>query len=542
MFKTFNLRIIVPVAGLLLLALVLGAVVDSCNFKAKAEIEQAINLNLGSEPPTLDPRRAYDMNSAIVLKMLCDGLTRIYPNGRTRPSTAENVSVSTDLKKYVFHLRESYWNNGDPVTAHDFEYAWKWVLSPDHPADFAYQLYVLKNGRAAKLGQLPLDQVGVKAVDDRTLVVELEDPTPYFLELTSLLVFYPVNSKVDQHQGDKRDEAQRYISNGPFKMVSWKHENEIILEKSPSYWDAEAVKLERINLLMVPDANTQLNMFNNGELDWAGNPFPVGLPADAIPSLKESGKLHIKPEAATYFFELNTTLSPLSNLHIRKALAYAINRKEIIDNITQANHVAATGILPPTFALQSQPYFNDGDISAAQAEFKLGLKELQLTPEKFPPITLSFNSTENNSRVAQAVQQQIEKALGIKINLKSEEWKVYLENLHMHQFEMARMSWIADFNDPIAFLEAFKYKNNSANNTGWENPQYVELLDKASNESNYKKRSDLLHDAELLLVEQMPIIPVYFLMNSYLKNPLLQNVYLSGLGDIEFKWAFLENE
>lgn len=514
---------------------------SGCTQNALSETGQTINLNIESEPPSLDPRKATDLTSAIVLKMLYDGLTRLGTNGKSRPSSAESIIISNDLKKYTFKLRNQlFWSNGDPVTAYDFEYAWKWTLTPGNNATYAYQLYVIKNGKAAKTGEVAIDEIGVHAVDDKTLIVELENPTPYFLELTSLMMFYPIHRKMDAIP-DQFSQEGTLITNGPFSMTSWKHNNEIIVKKNTAYWDASSVTLDKIRLLMVPDANTELNMFEKGELDWAGTPLSIGLPSDAIPQLKELGQLHIKAHAATYFYELNTERFPLNHQKLRKALAYAIDRKAIIENITQSNQIAATGILPTPLALQSEPYFQDNDIAGARQLFQEFLKELHMDVKDLPILTLSYNTSEGHHRIAQAIQQQWKKALGITIQLENLEWKVYLDKLKNGDFDIARMSWVADFNDPITFLNSFTYKQTAANNTGWENAEYTKLIGEASIESNHKKRREILNQAEKILVNEMPIIPIYYLMNCYLKNPRLQNVLLSGLGDIDFKWAYMED-
>jgi oligopeptide transport system substrate-binding protein len=519
----------------------IGFVLTSCTQSPQKSSQQTLRLNLGTEPPSLDPRQAIDLTSGIVLKMLYDGLTRMATNGKTKPSVAKTITVSEDLKTYTFKLRDSLWSNGDPVTAHDFSYAWKWILDPKNDARYAYQLYVIKNAKAAKEGKISLDDVGIHVIDDSTLIVELEYPTPYFLELTSMMMYYPVNKK-SAVKGAANDgkPADQYISNGPFQLISWRHNNELTLEKNKLYWDASSVRLDEIRLFVINDATTELHLFESGELDWAGTPLSVGLPNDAILSLKESGNLHIKPEAATYFYEFNTEKFPLNNKKLRKALAYAINRKAIVENITQANQIPATSFLPPLLALQGTPYFPDADIQTAQKLLKEALSELGLTLEDLPKITISYNTSENHHKIAQAVQQQINQALGIKIELNNLEWKVYLDALSGHNFDIGRLSWIADFNDPITFLQIFKYKSNSTNSTGWENPEYIALLDESSREPNRKKRLALLQKAETILMDEMPIIPIYFIMNSYLKNPKLQNVYLSGLGDIDFKWAYFE--
>ncbi|TGV10835.1 peptide ABC transporter substrate-binding protein, partial [Mesorhizobium sp. M00.F.Ca.ET.186.01.1.1] len=287
---------------------------------ASAGKPQVFRANLTSEPSTADPGLAKDATSGAVVRATFDGLTRLDKDAKPMNSVASDVKISDDKRVYTFTIRDSKWSNGDPVTAHDFEYAWKRVLNPKLGAEYAYQLYYIKNAEKVHTGKAQATELGVKALDDKTLEVTLENPTPFFLELTAFYTYYPVDKKVAEANPNWANEAATHVSNGPFKMTGWEHKSKIVLEKNENYWDKDAVKLDRIEFAMIEDDNTALSMFDNNELDWAGQPLG-GLPTDAIPSLKEAGKLVVHPKATMYWYKINTTKGPLKNAKIRKALA-----------------------------------------------------------------------------------------------------------------------------------------------------------------------------------------------------------------------------
>ncbi|MGE5704580.1 MAG: peptide ABC transporter substrate-binding protein [Clostridia bacterium] len=501
---------------------------------AKSTEPQVLKINLHSEPPTADTGLAEDSTSGTVVRSTFDGLTRTGEDGKPLNSAAENVEVSPDLKTYKFTIREAKWSNGDPVTAHDFEYAWKRVLDPKTASNYAYQLYYIKNGEKANKGEAGLDQVGVKALDDKTLEVTLENPTPYFLELTSFYTYYPVNKKVVSADPKWATEAKTHVGNGPFKMESWEHKSKMVLVKNENYWDKDVVKLDKIEFSMVEDENTELSMFDNGEIDWAGAPFS-SLPTDAMPALKEAGKMTIQPIAGTYWYKFNTEKAPFNNVKIRKAFAYAFDRQSIIDNITQANQQPAMGAVPPSMALNKDGYFKNNDLETAKTLLAEGMKELGIT--KLPPITLSFNTSEGHKKIAEAIQDQWKKNLGVEVKLENQEWKVYIESLHAGNFQIGRMGWLGDFNDPINFLELYKEKDGGNNDTRWENPKFKELLNQSALESDPEKRKKILADAEAILMDEMPIMPIYFYTNSWVKKEEVKGVQVDGLGQVDFKWA-----
>ncbi len=500
--------------------------------------EQHLVLNIFTEPPSLDPGKTTDASSITILIMLYEPLMRRSPQDVPEPGVAKSYEVSEDGKTYTFHLRESKWSNGDPVTAHDFEYAWKRVLNSKFPGDLAYELYVLVGAQEAKEGKTSMDNVGVKAMDDLTLVVNLVNPTPYFLELLQIPCFLPLHRASVVDNPDWAMEAgPNYIGNGPFKMESWTHHNELIVVKNPLYWDASAVKLAKIELLMVEDSNTELALFEDKAIDWAGKPVSMGLPTDSMPALLAEGKVEFHPVAGTYYYFLNTLKPPFTNVNIRRAFAYALDRKSIATNIGQSGEEPATCIVPPPLTLQDQECFEDDNVEEARRLFKLGLKELGMTKQQLPPIYLSYNTGEGHHKIAQAVQQQWNNAFGISVTLKNLEWKVYLDKMERGDFTIGRMSWLASYNDAYTFLDMFKHSNGYIR---WSDPEYNELLNQALKETDSSKRRDLLKEAERILIDQMPAIPVYFLTNSFMKNPRLQGAYISPIGEVDFKRAYFE--
>ncbi|WP_134687292.1 peptide ABC transporter substrate-binding protein [Brevibacillus migulae] len=504
---------------------------------ATAGQEQVFRLNMHSEPPTADPTIAEDTVSGAIARATFDGLTRTNEEGKPEPSVAEKIDVSPDQLTYTFHLRESKWSNGDPVTAQDFEYAWKRLLDPKTAAPYAYQAFYIKNAEAYNKGTAKAEDVGVKAIDAKTLEVKLENPTPFFLELTSFYTFYPINQKVLEANPTWAKEAATHVGNGPFKMTAWEHKSKVVLEKNDLYWDKDKVKLDRIEFSMVEDNNTSLSMYENGELDWAGAPLDT-LPTDAIPSLKDAGTLVTQPIAGTYFYIFNTEQFPFTNAKIRKAFTYALNRQTIVDNIVQTGQIPALGFIPPSMSVSSKSHFADNDLEKAKQLLKEGMQELNIT--ELPSITLTYNTSEAHKKVAEAAQDQWKQAFGIDVKLVNKEWKVYLEDKSQGNYMIGRMGWLGDFNDPINFLEIFKEKSGGNNDPRWENPQYKELLNQSAIEADPEKRKQILAQAEEILMDEMPIAPIYYYTNAYVKDERVKGVVLDGLGFVDWKWASME--
>ncbi|WP_345240235.1 peptide ABC transporter substrate-binding protein [Pontibacillus salipaludis] len=508
----------------------------------ESSAEQVFKANIASEPFSLNPSLANDATSSSVLLQTFEGLTRIGPEGEPQEAMASEIETSDDLKKYTFTIREdAKWSNGDPVTAQDFEYAWKWALDPNNNSQYAYQLYYVKNAEAANTGEGSLDDVGVTAVDDQTLEVELENPTPYFLELTAFYTYFPVNSKIAKENEEwYADAGENYVSNGPFKMTEWSHNDSITLEPNEEYWDKDAVKLDRIEFAMINDFNTELNSFKQGEFDWAGSPFG-SLPTEAIPSLKEDGSLNVEPIAGTYWYKFHTEKEPFNNVNIRKAFAYAIDRQGIVENITKAGQVPAMAAVPPTmFSDNEEGYFDAVNIEKAKEHLQKGIEELGYdSVEDMPAVTLSFNTSESHAKIAQAIQDMWKKNLGVDVELSNSEWAVYIDQLHQGDYQIGRMGWLGDFNDPINFLELYKEKGGN-NDTRWHSEEFASLLEESQTETDSEKRTEMLKEAEGILMDEMPIAPIYFYTNAWVQDENLKDVVMSGLGDVQLKWAHFE--
>ena len=495
---------------------------------------KVLKLNLHSEPPTADPGIAEDTTSSTIITATFEGLTRVGKDNKVHEAAAESYTVSEDGKKYTFKIRDNKWSNGDAVTAKDFEFAWKRALDPKTASNYAYQLYYVKGAEAYNKGTGKVEDVGVKAVDDKTLEVELNNPTPFFLELVAFKTYFPVNQKVVEGNEKWAMDAKTIVGNGPFKMETWEHKSKLIVVKNDNYWDKDNVKLDKIEFSMVEDENTELSMFENGELDWAGSPTSA-LPTDAIPALKESGKMTTQPIAGTYFYRFNTEKAPFNNAKIRKAFAYAIDRQGLIDNILQAGQLPATGYIPMSMALNKDGYFKDKDLEAAKKMLEEGMKEAGIS--KFPAITLSYNTSEGHKKIAEAIQDQWKKNLGVDVKLENKEWKVYLDDVHQGKYQVARAGWLGDFNDPINFLEMFKDKDGGNNDTRWENPKYKELLNQSALEPDLEKRKAILAEAEQILMDEMPIMPIYYYTQSWVKNDKVDGVIIDGLGAVDYKYA-----
>ncbi|KAF0823082.1 peptide ABC transporter substrate-binding protein [Cytobacillus firmus] len=508
----------------------------------KSDVPQELRVNINTEPPSLNPGLAEDSTSGTVLRNVLEGLTRINQDGKPEKAMAEDIKVSEDGKTYTFTIRDAKWSNGDPVIAKDFEYAWKWALDPANNSTYAYQLYYLEGAEAFNTGKGEKDAVGVKAIDDKTLEVKLVNPTPYFEELTAFYTYLPVNSKIAEANPEwATDAGENFTTNGPFHLVEWAHSDKIVLEKSETYWDAETVKLDSIEMIMINDPNTELSMFDNGELDWAGAPTGA-LPTDAMQALKDEGRLVTQPIAGIYNYKFNTTVEPFNNVNIRKAFAHAINRQELIDNILQGEQLPAMAIVPPSmFEENEKGYFPDNDVEKAKEYLQKGLEELGYKDaSELPAVTLSYNTSEAHQKIAQAIQDMWKQNLGVEVTLDNAEWNVFLDKVNQMDYQVARMGWLGDFNDAINFLEMYRDADGGNNNTGWESKEFQDLLAKSATETDPEARQQLLKDAEAIFMEDMPVAPIYFYTNNWVQAENLKDVAVSGLGDVQYKWAYFE--
>ena len=349
-----------------------------------------------------------------------------------------------------------------------------------------------------------------------------------------------MNKKLDTSNPDWAKSADNYISNGPFMLSKWDHNHLIEVVKNPNYWDAKNVKLEKITFYMVEESSTELMMFENGELDFGTNP-----PLPEIDRLKQEGVLTINPYLGTYYYMFNVTKPPFDNVLVRKALAAAIDRESIVKNVTKAGELPATAYVPPGIP-DAEPGSDFREVGGTFFEpyepekAKEYLAQAGYPDGKgFPTFELLYNTSESHKIIAEAIQQMWKETLGINCTLANQEWKVYLDNRTSLNYEVARAGWIGDYTDPMTFIDMW-VTDGGNNDTGWSNPQYDEFVQKAKSTGDQKVRMQAMHDAEKILMDEMPIAPIYFYTRPELIKPYIKDFYTSSLGYTDFKQAYIE--
>jgi oligopeptide transport system substrate-binding protein len=471
---------------------------------------QVLRMAWGAEPPSLDPGLATDTTSSNVLLNIMDPLVRLGDDLKPVPALAKSWDV--DGKVVTFHLRDDgRWTNGDPVTAHDFVYSWTRTLDPKLAADYAYQLYGIVGAEAynnAKPGQAAMvrDKVGVRALDDRTLQVTLTSEQPWFVQQAAHHSFLAVHKPTVERYGAKWTEPGNIVTNGAFELAAWKHDDSITLVKNRDWRDAERVALDRVEGRIIVDGTTRVQAFEAGEVDVLDG---GGLPPADMPRLKQLAEYEKYPALGTYYYGFN--LKNVPDLNQRRAMAFAIDRQTLIDNVAQADQIPATGMVPkgmPGFEVIKQDFLPvRADLDRAR-EFMAKAKD----PKR--NITLYYNDAPGHKEIAVAVQAMW-KELGINMTIKAQEWAQFLEFLGPPPSDAVyvyRLGWIGDYVDPMNFLEVWTSKSGN-NNTRFANPAYDQLIAKARNTPDNAKRYELYRQAEAMLTGpdgELPIIPLYW--------------------------------
>lgn len=519
-------------------------VVQYCFFKDSPtpfqKPEKIARISLISEPLSLDSRKSTDAITSQFFNFISDGLTRRSFNGEIVLSLAKEVEISEDKLTYTFLLKEAYWSNGELITTIDFENSWKRILDPEFMAYNPDYLFSIKNAKKAYEGLVDIDEIGVKSLDNSRLQVTLEYPDPFFLELLANKTFFPINHKIDKKHPNWSDFSLKYfVSCGPFVIKKWLPRNKIVLRKNPYYWDEQNVHLEGVDLYHIEDEMTQLSMYENGELDWIGAPLSM-LPVEALSKLRHSSEFGSYQSSSLYYCCFNNECFPLNHPKIRKALSLAINRRDLIQHVSQGGEQEALALLPKSMYAKHREYFKDGDLEESRRLFQEALNELNLNTESFPVLTFSFPNIHCRRVLAQAIQQQWEKALGIKVLLKSCEWQVFLSDVKKQNYQISCLGRGTHHLDPIYFLGLFERKTKETNFPKWQNFKYTQLLEQIRHIHNPEKRKKFVALAEKIFMDEMPIAPIFFPSNYFLKSSNLQNVLVSPVGSLDFKWAYFD--
>ena len=499
----------------------------------------------GAEPQELDPHIVTGVPEHYILIALLEGLVqKDAVTLQPQPAVAERWQVSADGRVYTFEIRASArWSNGDRLTAHDFVWSWMRALTPELGNAYAYMFNPISNAQAYATGELTdFSAVGVKALDDLTLQVTLDDPTPYFLQLLDHYSMFPVHRATIEKFGSIGEagtvwtRAGNYVGNGPFVLRQWDLNKKLIVEKNLLYWDAENVRLNGIHYLPTENLTTEERMFRAGQLHRTSE-VPVG--KLDYSREQQPASLRIAPYLGTYFYRFNTRLPHLADVRVRKALAMTVDRQAIVDHVLRGGQQPAYSITPPdTLGYTANSDLRYDVLEARELLAAAGYPD----GAGFPAVDILYNTFEQHRKIAVAIQQMWKQALNIDVTIRNQDWKVYLDTQASGNFQIARAAWIGDYVDPNSFLDMW-IADGGNNRTGWSDPVYERLvLNEAPTARSVEQRYSILREAESVLLDAMPIIPIYHYVSIHLVHPSVKGFPGNLLNNPNFKQIYLQQE
>lgn len=462
----------------------------------------------GAEPESLDPAHITAQVGMRVGDSLFEGLIRLDQNGRPGPGMASSWEISEDALRYTFHLRpEAKWENGDPFTADDVVGSWRRVLTPATGSPYCAQLYPVQGARAFNEGrERDFSKVGVKAVDEHTVVVELESPTPYFLDLCAFITLAPVHLPSVAEHGERWTKPGNLVGNGPYRLVEWRLNDRIRLEKNQRYWDAANVAMATIDLMPVSEPNTAMNFFLTGAVDLIMDKGMI--PNTMVDALREKPYFHSDDFLGTYFLRFNVTRPPFDDPRVRRAFAMAIDRKRIVEKITRLGERVASSLVPPGTGDDYQPPASSAGFDPEGARAALAAAGFQ-DGKGFPLIEYLYMAKSIETHIAVELQSMWSRHLGVNVALTKQEAKVYYASMGELSYDICRSSWVGDYNDPNTFIEMF-VTGGGNNRTGYASGRFDHLVEAAAREPDPEHRYRLLGEAERLLVSEDAVIaPIY---------------------------------
>jgi oligopeptide transport system substrate-binding protein len=515
---------------LVLLLAALASALSACKSTSKSGGESHFRVNLGTEPPSLDWSLATDHVSFNVIANLMVGLTEFDKELKPAPVIAKSWEVLERGKKIVFHLRDDVqWTDGQKVRAQDFEYSWKRLLDPKTASQYAYILFDIANAQEYAEGKLKdSSKVGVQATDDHTLAVTLKHPAAYFLAITTFEVTYPQRRDVIEKFESRWTEPGNMVTNGPFKLAVWKHENEIQLQSNPAFFRGKPA-IDKVTMFMINEKTTAVAMYEQGNLDFMDESHSIP-PLDK-PRLAKLPGFKAVPQLRGEYYQFAVDRKPFDNPKLRRAFAMAIDR-EVLPKILQGGPMPATSWIPPGM-LAHNPEIG---IKFNPEEARKLIKEAGYPDGKgLPTIVLGYNTDEEKKLVAEAIQSMWQKHLNVIVKLENQEWKVFLSKLRSDPFPVFRSGWGADYPDPDNFMKLFT--SNSGNNHGrWKTPRYDQLLDLAAIESEPQKRAKLYDEAQKLLTEtDAAIVPLYWKTEATLLNPKFTGLEYNSMARMDLR-------
>ena len=505
---------------------------------------QVMRYVSGSEPESLDPQGSSGQPEARIHVALFDGLTEYHPEtGQAISSLAERWEPNSDNSVFTFYLREAKWSNGDPITAHDFVYSLRRGLSPELASRSAYLAYYIKSAQAYNEGKARAEDIGVEAVDDRTLRFTLAQAVPFFPGLVAHQFFRPVPRKAIEKHGQAWTQPANIVTSGAFGLRVWRPYDRIEVVRNPQYWDAARVKLERITFYPLEDATTMMNLYKAGEVDAVYNHVP---PAAWIDRLRMTKDHMDEPEAAIDYYMLNTTKPPMTDIRVRKAFNMAIDKAGLAAyqrTIKPLTAFTPEGIFPGYPRPAGDPF----DVQRArQLLAEAGYRNASgaYDPAAFPidDVELTYNTTERNRQIAEYVQAQWKQNLGLTVPLRNMEWKTYLDHRAKLQYNgVARAGWVGDYIDPYTFLDLFSTRTGD-NGTGWYDQKYVDTLRAANRQTDPSKRYAMLAEAEKILLDAQPVIPLATSSTNWMRKPYVKGMYPNPVTLHAWKFVYIEHD
>lgn len=498
--------------------------------------EKVLYLNNGSEPTSFDPSVGFNAVSWNALNNLMEGLVRFNDKDQPVEATAEKFVVSDDGLTYTFTIRDgAKWSNGDAVTAGDFVFGWLHMLDPETASPAAFLAYPIDGAEAYNTGKGKAEEVAIKAIDDKTFEVKLNAPTDAFLSIITNPSFFPVNEKVATENPKWFAEADSFVGNGPFNLSEWEHDVKFVFKKNDQYWDKDTVKLDKVDWAMVNDTNTEYQMYKSDELDVSS------VPAELAEQLKNDKELHVEDQAGIYFYRFNVEKKPFTNKKIRQAFAKAVDQENIVQYVTKNGEKAAHGFVTYGFKGPDGKEFREsvGDLVSLDKEeakklLKEGMKEEGWS--KLPKVTLTYSTSPEHQNIAVALQSQIKDALGVDAKLQNVEASVFLAEQKELKHQTSRSSFLYDYADPINAIESF-ITDSPMNRTAWSNKKFDSLIKSAKQESDATKRWETLQEAERVLIDEAPIVPLYFYNQVSLEKSNISGIVRHPVGYTELKWA-----
>lgn len=501
-----------------------------------------IDVCVGPEPETVDPSINSTTDGSAIISHVFEGLMKLDPDGNIVEGMAESYEVSEDGLVYTFKIRDNAkWSDGTPLTADAFVYSWQRLVDPITASQYNYMIDMVKNANEIMAGDMDKSELGIKALDEQTVEITLAVATPYFLEICAFPTTFPLREDIVSANPDTwSQDSSTYIGNGPYVLDSWDHQSMITMKKNSNYYDLEKLGPDTINFHLMEDKNTILASFENGEILFGNH-----IPTEEIERIKDKG-LNIAPQLGTYFLCLNVENDALKDANVRRALSLAIDRNYIVNSVTKGGQQPADSFVPTglsdvevttEFHEVANKWYsvNPADYEANVKEAKKLLADAGYADGKgFPSVEIMINP--GHESIAEAIIYMWQQELGINATVSSQDWAVFTDTRRSGDFQVARHGWLGDYNDPISFLDMWVTKGGQ-NDARYSNPEYDKLIAKVKSSSDREERMDLMHQAEDILAKDMPVIPLYFYTDLYMKSDKMEGFYSSPLGFKFFKFV-----